>query len=207
MDHCDSLNPWKGNRAERVAELIDQYGQMIYATAYRILGNADDAQDALQEVFLKVLGTWNGRLNPAAVRDWGAYLRVAASRSAVDLLRRNRSWRQSIGECIEKMETPAHQNPRHVAIQHQRATLLRKALRSLPKREARVFALRYFEDLSYEQIAEHMSLSINLIGVILHRARERLRKILEPMVSPSAEQTHTRQNPDAPRKENSHVKE
>ncbi len=197
----------KGNRAERVAELIDQYGQMIYATAYRILGNTEDAQDALQEVFLKVLGQWNGRLNPAAVRDWGAYLRVAASRSAVDLLRRNRSWRQSIGECIEKMEAPAHQNPRHVAIQHQKARLLRKALRSLPKREARVFTLRYFEEFSYEQIAGHMGLSINLIGVILHRARERLRKILEPIVSASAQQTHTQQNPDAPKKENSHVAE
>lgn len=197
----------KGNRAERVAELITQYGQMVYGTSYRILGNVDDAQDALQEVFLKVLGQWNGRLNPAAVRDWGAYLRVAASRSAVDLLRRNRSWRQSVGEWIETREAPAPQNPRYVAIQRQRATLLRKALRSLPKREASIFALRYFEDFSYEQIAEHTGLSINLVGVVLHRARERLRKMLEPMVSPGAQQTHTQENSDVSKKENSHVAE
>jgi RNA polymerase sigma-70 factor (ECF subfamily) len=199
--------PMKGNHTERVAELVNRHGRMVFAAAYRILGNADDAEDVLQDVFLKILGGWNGRLKPHAIQDWGAYLRVAASRRAVDLLRRNRSWEQNTRADIETVEAPVHQNPRNVAIQREKASLLRKALRSLPKREARVFALRCFEGLSYDQIAEHMGLSVNLVGVVLHRARGRLQRILEPLVGPSAQDASRGRDPGAPEEENSRVAE
>ena len=121
----------KSNRAETVKDLIDQYGKMVFSTAYRILGSAEDAEDALQEVFLKVLGKWNGSLKPDSVRDWGAYLRVVASRSAIDMLRRDRNWIQQIEEKMEEVAAPDQPNPRNIAIQHQKAKLLREALRKL----------------------------------------------------------------------------
>ena len=52
----------------------------------------------------------------------------------------------------------------------------------LPARDAAIFALRHFEDLSYRQIASQMELSVDQVGVILHRTRKRLRKVLEPIV-------------------------
>jgi len=183
----------KSHRAKQVAELVNQHGQMVFSTAYRILGNAEDAEDALQDVFLKLLRIWN----PETVRDWGAYLRVAASRSAVDILRRNRRRLQHQSVLDEEIEDPGRQNPRSVAMQHQKATFLREALTYLSKREARVFALRYFEEFSYEEIAEEMGLRINLIGVVLHRARARLKKILVPIMLPNTRPAHLRRNPDA----------
>ena len=186
-------------RTERVARLIDQHGRMVFATAYRILGHPEDAQDVLQNVFLKVLARWNRRLKPHAIRDWGAYLRVAATRNAVDQLRRNRYRERNIGEDVETLQAPDRQNPRATAARREKARLLRQALRALPKREARVFALRHFEDLSYEQIAQHTGLSVNHVGVVLHRARERLRKTLEPLLRPTGT-SHA-----APQQENKHV--
>lgn len=163
-----------------MAELIDQHGQMVFATAYRILGNPDDADDALQEVFLKMLGGWNGRLWPDAVRNWGGYLRVAAIRSAVDLLHRRRKRNRCELPLQEGLTDSASPNPHHAAMERERADQLRWALRALPKREAHVVALRYFEDQSYEQIADQMGLSVRKVGVLLFRARGRLRKLLAP---------------------------
>ena len=62
-----------------------------------------------------------------------------------------------------------------LASQRQKADALRKALSSMPERDAQVFALRCFDDLSYEVIAAQMSLSVSQVGVILHRTRNRLR--------------------------------
>ena len=88
-------------RAKRVEELVERHGRMVFATAYRILGVAEDAEDVLQDVFMKVLGNWRSRPNLDAVRDWGAWLRVAATRRAVDVLRRNRKREYSVGDNIE----------------------------------------------------------------------------------------------------------
>ena len=173
----------KRDHADRVAELADQYGQMVFATAYRILGNADDADDAFQDVFLKLLGSRNDYLKPDAVGDWGAYLRVTASHCAVDLLRRKSNWPQQPKGLSEATQDCTAEDPQRLASQRQKAELLRQGLAALPKRDARVFALRYFEDFSYQEIAVQMKLSINQVGVILHRGRQRLRNILEPMVA------------------------
>jgi len=176
----------KDGHAEQVEELADRYGQMVFATAYRVLGNAQDAEDTLQEVFLKLLGRWNGRLKPDAVRDWGAFLRVAASRCALDMLRRKVRRKRAADKLSEEVELAAKEDPRRSANQREEARLLRQALSLLPNRDARIFALRYFEDLPYAEIAEQMSLSTSQVGVILHRARKRLQEILEPIVVPAS---------------------
>lgn len=184
----------KGEHAERVAELADRHGRMVFATAYRVLGCAEDAEDVLQEVFLKLLTSRNGRARAEAVRDWGAYLRVTASRCAVDLLRRKSRWKKDGAELREDVPAPADRDPRQLAIRRQRARLLRQAVGSLPKHEARVFALRYFEELPYEEIAQQAGIKVKSVGVLLHRARRRLRHILEPMLAADAGQGQPRQD-------------
>ena len=192
---------------ERVAELADRHGRMVFATAYRVLGNAEDAEDTLQEVFLKLLSKWNGSLKPGAVRDWGAFLRVAASRRALDMLRRKARRKRTSDRLSEGVGPAAKEDPRHLANRREEAKLLRQALSLLPNRDARIFALRYFEDFPYAEIAEQMNVSVSQVGVILHRARKRLQEILEPMVVPAS--PSRRAAGDAgqePGKENSHVR-
>jgi len=191
--------------AGRVAELADRHGRMVFATAYRILGRPEDAEDVLQEVFLKLLASRNRRLSSEDVQEWGAYLRVMASRCAVDLLRRKSKWKAEDMELCEEMPAPADRNPRRIAIQHERARLLRQALSTLPKHHARVFALRYFEEFSYEEIARQAGLSIGSVGVLLHRACKRLRELLEPILGRGARREEKGENRTELAKENNHV--
>ena len=167
------------DRAARVAELVDRYGRMVFAAAHRIVGNAHDAADVLQDVFLTLLDGWNDRLHPDSVRDWGAYLRVAASRRALLLLRRRAKRKADSAGLTREIAAPSKHNPCHVAEQRQRAEQLREAIASLPDRDARVFALRYLEGFSYREIATEMDVTVNQVGVILHRSRRRLREILD----------------------------
>ena len=170
---------------QRVAELVDRYGRMVFATAYRILGRADEAEDALQEVFLKLIGVWDGRLQTATVRDWGAYLRVMATRSAISLLRVRASRRFEMRQLRNDIAAPSSDEP---AAQEkaERMQCLRRALTCLPERNATVFTLRYLEEMTYEQVAHEMNLSVSQVGVILHRTRNRLRKLVEEALEDSS---------------------
>ena len=163
---------------ERVEELADRYGRMVFTTTYRILGNRSDAEDAFQEVFLKLIGSLDGQLQAESVRDWGAYLRVMATRCAISLLRAKWARRRERTTLSNNVADPSSQDPptRETARQMQ---CLRQALASLSQRDAGVFSLRYFEQLSYEQIAAEMNLSVSQVGVILHRTRKRLRKLVD----------------------------
>ena len=161
------------DRSDWISGLVEQHARMVFATAYRILGRANEAEDVLQDVFLKVLGLGNGRV-PDAIRDWGAYLRTMASRAAINRLHQRRKWR---GDTTGPRTGPVAESEDPSGQEH-RAIILEQAIARLPGREAEVFSLRYIEDLSYERIAAQMNLSINQVGVILHRARKRLRKIL-----------------------------
>ena len=177
----------KSNHADLVGQLADQFGRMVFATAYRILGNRDEAEDAYQEVFLKLMKAKRLDIPPDRSDEWGAYLRVTASRCATDLLRRRPRWESANEEQLEMLASSNGKDPRSSATQRQQAEMLRQALSVLPERDTRIFTLRHFEGMSYEGIAQLEKLSVSAVGVILHRARQRLRKILEPMVSRNEE--------------------
>jgi RNA polymerase sigma-70 factor (ECF subfamily) len=63
------------------------------------------------------------------------------------------------------------------------AVQLREALAELPERQSQVYCLRHLNGLSYEQIAVEMEMTITSVGVTLHRATERLRAVLTPILS------------------------
>ncbi len=195
----------KKDRVEWVSELSETFGQMVYHAAYRILGSPEDAEDVLQEVFLKLLSGSGKRIHPEAVKNWGAYLRVTASRTAIDLLRRKPKYKEESWEFVRETEVSNGRTPRYLASQKQKARFLRQALSQLSERDAKVFALRCFEELSYENIAEHMSISVNQVGVILHRSRERLKEILKPMEEPVERRAPGARDRSELRKEIHHV--
>lgn len=105
----------QSSQAALVADLAERYGPMIYATAYRILGNREEASDAYQEVFLKLMKSGAGGQG-RPVEEWGAYLRVAAAHCAVTLLRRRPRWQVADSEVIEAAVGPAGEDPRAQAI-------------------------------------------------------------------------------------------
>jgi RNA polymerase sigma factor (sigma-70 family) len=109
------------------------------------------------------------------VGNWGALLRHLASCRALDVLRK----RRTLVAIEPEPSAPRSAQPDVVAVAAEHAALLRQALAQLPDREAKVFSLRYFGDLSNPEIAEALHITAGAVAVALHKARTRLQTLLE----------------------------
>lgn len=158
--------------------IVREHGPMAFETAWRILGHAGDAEDAVQEAFLAAL-----RLYAAGpVDNWGGLMRRLASRRALDLLRRRRA--APPGRTPDDWPASSSSQPDVAAVAAEAAERLRDALAALPDREAEVFSLRYFGDLSNPQIAAALDITPGAAAVALHKARARLEAVLLPHAAP-----------------------
>jgi len=149
--------------------IVREHGPAVFGTAWRILGHAADTEDVVQEVFLEAY-----RLQPEDVRHWGGWLRRLAACRALDRLRQRRH-PQVLDDLRLSDATPG---PEEAAIGNELSGRLREAIARLPPREAEVFCLRYFEDLSYQQIAEALGTTPGAVAVALHKARAKLETLL-----------------------------
>jgi RNA polymerase sigma-70 factor (ECF subfamily) len=150
--------------------IVREHGPRVFATAWRILGHAADTEDVVQEVFLQA-----HQLRQAGpVRSWAGLLRRLAACRALDKLRQRRPTVPLDGLDLAGGEG----GPEQLAIEHELAERLREALAHLPPREAAVFCLRYFDDLSYEQIADTLQIRAGAVAAALHKARARLEALL-----------------------------
>lgn len=154
--------------------IVGEYGSLVWQTAYRLLGNRTDAADCFQETFLAALDVSRRQ----DVRNLpGLLVRLATTRAIDRLRQRSRQDRRETGayDCEPVAEDAGPPD----AVQRQEITgQLREAIAQLPSQEARIFCLRYLNDMSYRQIARELDIGINVVGVSLHRARARLRKAL-----------------------------
>jgi RNA polymerase sigma-70 factor (ECF subfamily) len=150
--------------------IVREHGPMVFATAWRILGHAADTEDVVQEVFLQA----HQMQQDAPVRSWIGLLRRLAACRALDRLRQRRSTVPLDGLLLPS----SGGGPEEIAIERELANRLRQAVSRLPRREATVFCLRYFDDLPYEQIADVLQISTGAVATALHKARARLETLL-----------------------------
>lgn len=140
---------------------------LVFRTAYRITGNAADAEDVLQTVFLRLLRRTS---QSDAMENEESYLRRAAINASLDIIRSRQS-----NPTVELVEVPSDRNDG-------KATELRQALgRALSKlqpRAAEIFALRFIEGLTNLEIARMLGISQVLVAVTVYRTRQQLRKEL-----------------------------
>jgi RNA polymerase sigma-70 factor (ECF subfamily) len=150
--------------------IVREHGPMVYATAWRILGHAADAEDVVQEVFLQV----HQLSQQTPVRYWVGLLRRLATCRALDRLRQRRTT-VALDDALLPSCVAA---PDAQLLARELAERLRQAIAQLPQREAAVFCMRYFEDLSYQQIAEALHVRPGAVATALHKARTKLEAFL-----------------------------
>jgi RNA polymerase sigma-70 factor, ECF subfamily len=139
---------------------------MVFQTAFRVVGNAADAEEVAQEVFLEAVSSDSA----CQIQNWGAYLRKLAVFRALD---RQRQRRDEVG--LEADSLPAATlSPPDEAIQRELAESLRNLIAGLPEREGAVFVLRYFERLTNPQIAEVLGISTGAVAAAIHKVRAKL---------------------------------
>jgi RNA polymerase sigma-70 factor (ECF subfamily) len=150
-------------------ELYQTHHAMVFRTAHRITGNAEDAEDVLQTVFLRLLRRESGAL--AEIDNPESYLRRAAVNAALDIVRA----RQADNTLeLEKMATSGS----CTELRDLRDTM-RRALSKLAPKTAEMVALRFFEGYTNPEIAKLMGLSQIVVAVTVHRARKKLQQELK----------------------------
>lgn len=163
--------------------LVERYERPIFSLAYRMLGNAEDAEDAAQESFLRAyrsLGSYDFH------RPFSTWLLSIAAHFCIDRLRRRRAvvsldelptWRQVPGDGVD---------PEHAAETVDEGDRVQASLRALPDDYRAVLVLRYWHDLSYAEIAAMFGETESAIKSRLHRARLSMAELLARSAAPSA---------------------
>jgi len=156
--------------------LFREHHGAVYRAAYRITGNAMDAEDVLQTVFTRLL---RREEQPDLSESAGSYLHRAAVNAALDLMRRRkRSRKVDLDEVGESLVDTADPGPERLRGSRELKTRLREAMSRLSPRQAEIFTLRYLEGVGNLEIARLLGASQTSIAVLLHRARHRLQKEL-----------------------------
>lgn len=141
---------------------------MVFRTAYRITGNAADAEDVLQVVFLRLL---RRDASAEALDNPESYLRRAAINASLDVIRSRQADRSV--ELTDDVPLLVAQND----VPELRQALGR-AMAELDPRRAEIFALRFLEGFTNPEIAKLLGISQVLVAVLVHRTRQQLRKAL-----------------------------
>ena len=167
----------KAGDAEAWGDLYQQYASAIFRFCRRALPTREDAEDATMEVFMKVhekLGQYD------ATRPFTAWLYRVAANHCWDLLRRRKIRQDKETEEVDDLPLE-HPDPSQLdrLIEQRTGEEVRKALDKLGPRARMALVMRYYSDMSYDEIADELGVRRAFVGVVLLRARHELRHALE----------------------------
>ena len=168
------------------SELVRKYERLVYNLSYQASGNADDAFDISQEVFIKVYRslrkfrgdcrffTWLYRITMNTVKD---YLRTQKRKKTVSLSDYDEEDENSPGTRDIPDDT-AEADPEEMTERKERRALVRQAIGQLSEDHRIIITLRDMEGYSYEEIAEMLELEIGTVKSRLNRARQAIKEYL-----------------------------
>ena len=157
-------------------EVYRELSPSVYRLCRRVLPTAEDAEDATMEIFLKAQIRLN-QYDPE--RPFKAWLYRVAANHCWDVLRKRRGKKENGTDDAEisTLET-RDPDPQQLLLDRQSHHQVRKALSKLEDRARLAIALRYYAELSYEEIAEALGVNSSFVGVLLLRARRKMRRFL-----------------------------
>jgi len=161
---------------EDIERIFEAHHDRVYRAAYRVTGNASDAEDVLQTVFLRLLRQSHSL---QGIDDAGRYLHRAGVNAALDLMRSRKSANSIPLDGIElnTLRDPG-QSPAESQDASEQRQALRDAVAQLHPTAGEMFILRYFEGYDNAEVAKMMDTSEGTVAVTLHRTRVRLQKEL-----------------------------
>lgn len=179
-DHRLIAESLQGNSAAFGA-LVRRYQDRLYHTVYRLVDNADDAQDAVQEAFLKAYQSLDSFKGDSLFFTW--LYRIAVN-TAISMKRKQRVLLRIDGghdadSAVEPHDPSEGSRPGHSLEQAEQEERVRRALERLSPEHRAVLVLKDMEGHKYETMAEVLGVPIGTIRSRLHRARLELRDVLE----------------------------
>ena len=168
--------------ADAQAQLVNLHKEPVFGFLYRYVGNADDAEDLCQEVFIRALGKIGGFRLKSRLGTW---LFAIAANVARDHLRREtrrRKRREAYDEAGMSEVAADCESGCDEAVAEERNGAVRDAVALLPERERTAVLLRTYQEYDYQEIAEVLGCSVRAVGPLLYRARRRLAENLSTLV-------------------------
>ena len=162
------------------AELVEMQQAAVFGTVLRLVRDRNLAAEVSNRVFYRAYEHLASFDETRPLRPW--LVRIAANEALNELRSRRREADHAMsGEAaaIELEQLAGGPDPAELIPLRERSAVIRAAIDRLPETQRAVVVLRYFADLSYADIAEVTQQTVNNVGVILLRARERLRRELE----------------------------
>ena len=159
----------RGGDAGAFRELVAATSERLYRLAFHLMRDRDEAEDVVQETFIRAWQRRSDLRDPSAVMPWLSRIARNAARD------RLRWWRRRPERARAEAESAAPAAPADQAlIGEERAAEVRRALDVLSEKHRVILLLREVEDMSYEQIAELLDLPVGTVESRLHRARSAL---------------------------------
>jgi RNA polymerase sigma-70 factor (ECF subfamily) len=166
--------------------IYDRYVDVVYSTAYRVLGDSQLAEDATQEIFVR-LWRMPERFEPARGRFVTWLLSVVRNRAVDELRARGRRHRRegtgsaADADLIESL--PGDTDDPAASLQiHERQNLVRSALACLPREQRLALELSYFSGLTQQQISETLHEPLGTVKTRIRLGMQKLRRALDGQV-------------------------
>lgn len=176
----------RDGNSEAFRALVERHSRAVYRLAHRMTGNAHDAEDVVQETFLKAykqLGRFESRAN------FSTWLHRIAVNCSIDLIR-SRPHRESAHEAADLEHFGAtgdgaeiSQSPERLMLSTEVQERITAAMAALSRMERAAFVLRHFEGQSIDEISRALGLKVNATKHSIFRAVRKMRTALEPFVA------------------------
>jgi RNA polymerase sigma-70 factor, ECF subfamily len=154
------------------SRLVDAYQRPVYNLAYRMLGNAAEAEEAAQETFVRMYTKLHTYQPDRKLVSWVLSI---ASHYCIDRLRRRRiNWLSLDDDPITSVSPSRQPNPEELAMRRETCDEVQDCIAKLEPGYRAPLILRYWQGLSYEEIAEVMGITVSAVKSRLHRARLQL---------------------------------
>ncbi len=172
------------NDEQAYARLMQRYKRPVYHMILKMVRNVDDAEDLTIESFAKAFKSLHKFKKDFTFSTW--LFRIATN-NTIDFIRRKRlntlsisnAYTDSEGEAVSIEVEDENLNPQERAIKLQKEELMQIFVDKLPPKYQKLVRLRYFDELSYEEIAQELEAPLGTVKAQLHRARELLYEMMK----------------------------
>ena len=172
------------NDEQAYAMLMESYKKSVYHMVLKMVRNIDDAEDLTIEAFAKAFKNLHKFKKDYTFSTW--LFRIATN-NAIDFIRKkkldttslNSSYTDDSGANINIDLPDKGLDPQEMAIKSQKIELIQMFVTKLPAKYQRLVRLRYFDELSYDEIAKELESPLGTVKAQLHRARELLSELVK----------------------------
>jgi RNA polymerase sigma-70 factor, ECF subfamily len=169
----------QGHDADALGEIYRLYARRVFGLCRYMLDSRESAEDTTSEVFVKLqrsIGSYDGSI------PFPKWLLRVASNQCIDALRRRKRGRRVIVEVEEEVAiieaAGTEPSPLGAVLSAEERAQVRDAIARLPENYRVPLVLRYYSELSYDEIAQQLDLQRNYVAALIFRAKQELRRKL-----------------------------